>query len=90
MKKGALMGNHYHKRCATLFFLLSGSALVYSKDHRKKKSLRQEVRLAAGEGALFERYETHAWRFTRDSIFVLVKSVPFDEKRQDIHPEKIV
>ena len=74
MNKGALMGNHYHKKSETLFFVLSGSAEVRARNTRDKNAAVTTWVCKAGEGTLFETLETHAWTFLEDSVFLLLKS----------------
>src|SRR3989338_826327 len=113
MNKDAIMGNHYHKKCRTLFFIVKGSAKVLVKDVRKDSGNRifenktsgsktlesktsehadskiEEVNLKTSEGVIFEKYETHAIKFSEESIFLLLKDKKFDKDDQDIFEAKL-
>ncbi len=90
MKKGAVMGNHYHKKARTLFYILSGSAVVVAKNIKKTGAKIQKIYLKNSEGAVIEKYETHAWKFLEKSDFLLLKSEKFSEGAKDIFPGKVM
>ncbi len=90
MDKNSIMGNHYHKKCRTLFFIIKGSARVLVKDVRKKDDKTEEVILKSSEGVIFEKFETHAIKFNEDSIFLLLKDKKFDQNDQDIFEAKLI
>ena len=90
MKQGAIMGNHYHKKCDTLLFLISGSADIFIKDIRNETSEVKKFKLNKNEGVIFEPYETHANVFLEDSQFLLLKSEKFDKNDEDIYPSKVI
>lgn len=77
------MGNHYHKKCLAVFFILSGKAEILVKDVRKKSSP-VRFKLAPTQGALIYPYETHAICFLQKSTFLLMKSAKFDPKNNDL------
>ncbi len=89
MRKGSVMGNHYHKKCETMFFLVSGSVEILIKDLKKENSKIEKFTLNNNEGIIFEPYETHANVFLEDSEFILLKSEKFDRTNEDIYPAKI-
>lgn len=89
MKKGAVMGNHYHKKCAAAFFLLSGSAEFLWKDVRKKAGIKK-FRMKEGEGALIDPYETHTIKFLETSSFLVLKSRKFDPKDKDLYEARLL
>lgn len=104
MNKDAVMGNHYHKKCRTLFFVVKGSAKVLVKDVRneKDKDMKKEskfeqkfqqikeVTLKMSEGVIFEKYETHAIKFNEESIFLLLKDKKFNQNNLDIFEAKLI
>jgi dTDP-4-dehydrorhamnose 3,5-epimerase-like enzyme len=83
MKQGAVMGNHYHARCETLLFILSGKAEVTARNIQDESGAVQRAVLNAGEGAVFEPYETHAFLYLEPSTFLLFKSEVFLPDDQD-------
>ena len=89
MKKGAMMGNHYHKKCRTSFFILSGSAEFIWKDVRKKGPAKK-FKMKSGEGAFIEPYETHTIVFSEESSFLLLKSRKFNPKSKDLYEARLV
>lgn len=89
MHKGKILGNHYHKKCQALFFIIKGSAVVRAKDVRNKKSNIQKIVLRQSQGCTFEPYETHSITFLENSNFLLLKSKKFSEKNKDIFELKI-
>jgi len=90
MKRGALMGNHYHKKCLTLFFIVSGSAEVFSKNLKGARAKIEKIKLKDLEGVLLNKYETHAWRFLKDSSFLLLKSNKYNENNKDIYESVVM
>ncbi len=89
MRKGAVMGHHYHKKSRVLFFLLSGSV---SGSMRSVKSTRAKVKkfnLTPNQGIIFEPYETHALTFTAGGYFILLKTKAFSLTNPDIFPAKV-
>ena len=89
MKKNALMGNHYHKRAISAFFVLSGSADFFYKDIRKV-GRKSRLVLKEGEGVLILPYETHTVRFRERSVFLLLKTEKFDPKNKDLYEAKLL
>ena len=90
MKKGAVMGNHYHKVCISLFFFVSGGAEVLIKDVRKENTAPTKLNLTANEGVVFEPYETHVLHFTDDSIYILLKSEIYKEDSNDMFDAPLI
>ncbi len=90
MKKGMIMGNHYHKKNTAVLFILRGSARVYSKNVRQKNSKMSTLNLRESEGCVMYPFETHAVKFLRDSVFLLLKSHRFESKSPDIYESKII
>ncbi len=84
MRRGAVIGNHYHKRTRCLMFLTSGAARVDVAE--VESGSRGSTRLRAREGVCLEPNHAHAIRFEEDSTFVLLKSLPYDENDPDTYP----
>ena len=89
MNKGAFMGQHYHKKSRSAFFILSGSADFFIKNVKKEKRIKK-FKLNAGEGVLIYPHETHTIRFREKSIFLLLKSEKFNPKRNDLYEAKLI
>lgn len=88
MKKNSILGNHYHKKTKSAFFILSGSASFIIKDIRKKNQAKKFV-IKNGEGVLILPYETHAIKFLEKSTFLLAKSNKFNSKDKDLYEAKL-
>lgn len=89
MKRGAIMGNHYHKKTKAAFFILSGAADFFIKNIRTKTAMVKFI-LKKGEGVLIKPYETHTIRFREKSSFLLLKSVKFEQKNTDLYETKLI
>lgn len=89
MSKGAVIGNHYHKKNRALFFLVSGSAQVYTKARNPRAKVQHTV-LRPYEGVVFEPYEAHAIRFLKPSAFLLAKTYRFNKREQDLYPAPLI
>lgn len=89
MGKGAIMGNHYHKKSRALFFILSGSADFLIKKIGTKAATKRFV-LREGEGVLIEPYETHTIKFREKSGFLLLKSRKFSQKDKDLYEARLI
>jgi quercetin dioxygenase-like cupin family protein len=86
MKKGAVLGNHYHKRTRVFFYLTRGKARVAIVNVETGK--KEALDLRANEGIFFEVNESHAVRFTEEGEFVMLKSLTYDAGDPDTfsHP----
>ena len=84
MRKGAVMGNHYHKRTRCLMFLTSGAARV--EVVAVESGSRSSTRIWAREGVYLEPNHAHAIRFDEDSTFILAKSLSYSENDPDTFP----
>ena len=81
MKPNAVMGNHYHERTEVFFFLLTGRAQVICADPKTKHQA--ELTLQAREGLIFKRNIAHAIRFQEESLFLMLKSEPYQPEDPD-------
>ena len=73
MKKGAVLGNHYHKRTRVFFYLTRGAAQVATLNVATGET--DPFRLNGNQGIFFEVNESHAVRFT-DRIRVRDAEIP--------------
>ncbi len=60
------------------------------KDLNKPKSEIKHFSIKAEEGVIFDPYETHAWRFLEDSVFLLIKSEEYSLTESDTYEGKVV
>lgn len=81
MRRGAVLGNHYHKQTRMFFFLLQGEARVDVVDVISGR--RCSRRVTAGEGMYLECGEAHAIRFSQESNYLLLKSRRFSPADAD-------
>jgi dTDP-4-dehydrorhamnose 3,5-epimerase-like enzyme len=84
MRAGAVMGNHFHKKTRIFFFLASGSADV--RTIHVETGTKDSFRLGENQGVFLEPNESHAIRFTAESEFLMLKSLPYDPAEPDTHP----
>lgn len=81
MKKGAVMGNHYHKKITAFFYILEGEAVV---EIWKKEKPKQSYRIRPNQGIFFMPYEIHTVTFLKPSTYLLLKDRKFNEREKDI------
>lgn len=84
MKKGKIMGEHYHRECRAYFFLTSGKAGV--KIRHLVDQTTDDVELSAEQGIYFLPFEIHNIEYLEDSDFLLLKSYRYNDSRPDIFP----
>ena len=84
MKKGAIMGNHYHKKTGVFFFILSGLATVKIMHVKSKK--RESLLLASNEGIIFDKNSSHAIIFSEESLFLMGKEKTYNKEKPDTYP----
>lgn len=86
MRRGAVMGNHYHKKTKVFFYIINGKAIVDTIDPRTGKM--KTVVLKENQGILFPPYCSHAIRFSRKTTFVMGKTIKYDKENSDtfMHP----
>ena len=87
MKKGAVMGDHYHKKTKVFLFIVMGNAFVDNIDVRTKETSR--IILKENQGIIFPKYISHAIRFTKKSWFVMGKSVAYNVRSPDTYEYKV-
>ncbi len=84
MKKGAVLGNHYHKRTRVFFYLTRGAAHVAMLNVETGE--KDSFGLKENQGCFFEVNEAHAVHFTEDGAFVMLKSLAYDPADSDTFP----
>ena len=84
MKKGAVMGNHYHRKTAVFFFLARGGARIQWVHPRTR--VRGRRSLKTQEGIFLKPPLAHAIRFTRSSSFIMLKSRQYNPAQPDTYP----
>ena len=87
MEPGAVLGHHYHVRTIVVFFLLDGDATVTSV--HVESGARAHDHLASMHGVLFPVNVAHAIRFSRPSLFVMMKSISYDPQDADTFTFKV-
>lgn len=83
MKKGSIMGNHYHKKTSVYFFITSGSARVKTINVKTKKV--ESLKLKTHEGVLLTPNYSHAILFEEKSSFIMGKSIAYNSKKPDTY-----
>jgi quercetin dioxygenase-like cupin family protein len=81
MTRGAVLGNHFHKRTRVFFYLTRGSARVTTV--HVETGERDSFALERDQGCFFEVNESHAVRFLEDGEFLMAKSLPYDRADPD-------
>jgi dTDP-4-dehydrorhamnose 3,5-epimerase-like enzyme len=84
MKRGSVIGNHFHKETDVFFSLMSGR--VRMRAVHVETSARRDLTIGSNEGVFLPRNESHALEFLDDSLFVMLKSIPYDVDRPDTYP----
>ena len=87
MKRGAVLGNHYHKKTAVFFFLTHGAAQVQWIHPQTRKRVHRALK--SQEGIFLEPPFAHAIKFLRDSSFIMLKSRRYDKARPDTYPHAV-
>lgn len=72
--KGAIRGNHYHKKTTQYDYILSGTLTCVSKDMKSGKQTR--TLLKAGDVAMHPPYEAHAFEAVERSVFLSLTKGP--------------
>ena len=72
-KKGAIRGNHYHKKTIQWNYLLSGKIELVAKQKGKKK---KKIVLKKGDLVVTDKNEAHAIKALTDSKFLVFTQGP--------------
>lgn len=81
MRKGAIIGNHYHKLTKIFFFLVKGSVRVRTVN--VETGTRDEFFLKGAQGTSLLPYESHAIEFLEDSEMIMLKTHAYDANAPD-------
>lgn len=71
-KKGAVRGNHYHKKTIQWNYLLSGKIELIAKKNGKKR----KIVLKKGDLVMTDKNEAHAVKALTDSTFLVFTQGP--------------
>jgi len=83
MKKGAVMGNHYHKKAKVFFYIITGNVRIDTINVQTQKT--DSFVLAENEGMIFMPYSSHAIRFTENATFIMGKSEKYQPDNTDTY-----
>jgi len=86
-KKGAVRGNHYHKKDSHYVYCLSGRFRYSEKDMTKPNSRRKSVILKPGDLVLSHPMQAHSMEFLEDSVFLAITTEP---RKQDLYEKDLV
>lgn len=81
MQKGAVMGNHYHKKTTVFFFVVEGRVKIDTIDVRNKQI--DSINLKENQGVILGPFHSHAIHFLNESVFVMGKSIAYDPNNSD-------
>ncbi|MBU1626638.1 WxcM-like domain-containing protein [bacterium] len=84
MNKGAVIGNHYHKKTLVFFFLTKGAVKINIIN--VESSRRHQVELGENQGVILKTNESHAIHFLKESEFVMLKSIRYTPEDPDTFP----
>jgi len=84
MRRGAVLGHHYHAHTIVCYYLLEGRARITTVE--VTTAARSEVVIQAGQGFVFRPEEARAIEHLEDSRFVMLKSHRFDPAAPDLIP----
>lgn len=87
MKKGGVMGNHYHKKTKVFFFVAKGAANIDVIDVDSKD--RGSILVSENEGIILAPNHSHAINFLADSIFIMGKSLKYIASSPDTYEYKV-
>lgn len=87
MKKGAVMGNHYHKKTDIFFFVTSGGVRIDIMDIKTAQPM--SIKLSENNGVVIPSGLPHAIRFLKDSTFIMGKSKRYDPENPDTYSFEI-
>ena len=70
-KKGAVRGNHYHKKTTQHILILKGEMEYWYLDLKKKNSKSRCIKLKEGDIVSTPPYEIHALRILKNNKFIV-------------------
>ncbi len=83
LRKGSVIGNHYHKETIVFFFLLDGDCVVEIKNVKTGRHLRETIQ--KNQGIILTPYLFHQIIFLKSGNYILAKSKKFDFTNTDIY-----
>lgn len=87
LRRGAVLGHHYHAHTIVCYYLLEGRARITTVE--VTTTARSEIVIQAGQGFVFRPGEARAIEHLEDSRFVMMKSHRFDPTEPDIIPYEV-
>jgi dTDP-4-dehydrorhamnose 3,5-epimerase-like enzyme len=81
MRKGAVIGNHYHKITTIFLFLAAGSVNIRTVNVETGE--RDQFLLEGGRGTYLVPNESHAIEFLEDSEIIMLKTHRYDPESPD-------
>jgi len=87
MKRGSVIGNHYHERTEVFLFLTEGRAEIKTVEIGTGE--RQQFGLEANQGVMLHTRESHAIRFLENSTFIMLKSLAHNPDDPDTFPHPV-
>lgn len=88
MKRGSVLGHHYHRHTVVCYLLLEGSARIITVDVNTKE--RHEHVIRVGQGFVFRPSEARAIEHLEDVRFLMMKSHRFDHAAPDLIDYRVV
>jgi hypothetical protein len=82
MKRGSVLGHHYHAHTIVCYWLLEGRARITTVEVNTQA--RYECSIDAGQGFVFRPSEARTIEHLEDSRFVMLKSHRFDPAAPDL------
>ena len=87
MRRGAVLGNHYHKKTEIFFCLITGRAEVAIVQVDTNE--RERLTLGPEQGVRLAVKESHAIHFLEASEFIMLKSLRYDPADPDTFPHTV-
>lgn len=81
MKKGSVLGNHYHKKTTVFFYVVNG--LTKIRTVNVDTGERDEFSVPEGHGVMLSPMQSHAIHFMEESQVIMLKSHRFDPSDPD-------
>ena len=79
-KKGAIRGNHFHKKTTQWNFVLDGEIIYYSQERQKKN----KVKMMAGDLSVSYPFQKHAFKGIKKSRVLVLTKGPRAGKNYEI------
>ncbi len=82
-KKGAVRGNHYHKKDFHFVYCLSGKFRYSEKNMDKPASKKESVILKPGDLVLSKPMTAHSMEFLEDSVFLAITTEAREQEKYE-------